>query len=99
MDQSPIFDEMHGTTGALRAPYAPFDGWLKQEDAARLRQKQREAEEIFRLTGITFNVYGRAEAAERRSRSTSFPHHQWPGMGAAGARDRTARPGDQRLPA
>jgi uncharacterized circularly permuted ATP-grasp superfamily protein len=65
METTPIFDEMHGTDGALRPPYAPFDGWLRQEDAARLRQKQREAEEIFRLTGITFNVYGRAEAAER----------------------------------
>ncbi|MCB6177849.1 circularly permuted type 2 ATP-grasp protein [Rhodobacter sp. Har01] len=65
MSETAIFDEMHGHDGALRPPYAAFDGWLKDEDAARLRKKQREAEEIFRLTGITFNVYGRAEAAER----------------------------------
>ncbi|MEO0831159.1 MAG: circularly permuted type 2 ATP-grasp protein, partial [Pseudomonadota bacterium] len=32
---------------------------------ARLRAKQREADELFRLTGITFNVYGREEAEER----------------------------------
>jgi len=49
----------------LRAPYAAFDDWLRAENPARLRRKQQEAEEIFRLTGITFNVYGRAEAAER----------------------------------
>jgi uncharacterized circularly permuted ATP-grasp superfamily protein len=49
----------------LRDPYTAFDAWLKSEDPARLRRKQREAEEVFRLTGITFNVYGRAEAAER----------------------------------
>ena len=65
MSDTVIFDEMHGRDGVLRAPYAAFDGWMKEEDAARLRRKQREAEEIFRLTGITFNVYGRAEAAER----------------------------------
>ena len=49
----------------LRAPYRGFDAWLGAEDPARLRRKQQEAEEIFRLTGITFNVYGRAEAEER----------------------------------
>jgi uncharacterized circularly permuted ATP-grasp superfamily protein len=49
----------------LRLPYAEFDKWLKAENPARLQRKQLEAEEIFRLTGITFNVYGRAEAAER----------------------------------
>jgi uncharacterized circularly permuted ATP-grasp superfamily protein len=49
----------------LRPPYAEFDKWLKAENPARLQRKQLEAEEIFRLTGITFNVYGRAEAAER----------------------------------
>ena len=59
------FDEMHGHDGAVRRPYETFDGWLGQEDAARLRAKQREAEDLFRLTGITFNVYGRSEAEER----------------------------------
>ncbi|NAZ36145.1 circularly permuted type 2 ATP-grasp protein [Rubellimicrobium sp. CFH 75288] len=48
-----------------RAPYADFDAWLREEEPARLRRKQHEAEAVFRLTGITFNVYGRAEAEER----------------------------------
>ena len=59
------FDEMWGTREELRAPYKSFQTWLDGEDPARLRAKQREAEEVFRLTGITFNVYGRAEAEER----------------------------------
>ncbi|WP_424966452.1 MULTISPECIES: circularly permuted type 2 ATP-grasp protein [unclassified Dinoroseobacter] len=60
------FDEMTGLgDGHVRAPYSDFDSWFGSEDPARLRKKAREAEDVFRLTGITFNVYGREEAAER----------------------------------
>ncbi len=59
------FDEMWGAGDDLRGPYNSFQTWFDGEDPARLRAKQREAEEVFRLTGITFNVYGRAEAEER----------------------------------
>ncbi|MBS8225345.1 circularly permuted type 2 ATP-grasp protein [Vannielia litorea] len=59
------YDEMWGTEDALRAPYSQFGQWFEGEDPARLRAKQREAEEVFRLTGITFNVYGQAAAEER----------------------------------
>lgn len=59
------FDEMWGSDDQLRQPYQTFHGWFDAEEPARLRAKQREAEELFRLTGITFNVYGRAEAEER----------------------------------
>ncbi|TCM81477.1 circularly permuted type 2 ATP-grasp protein [Rhodovulum steppense] len=65
MSETPIFDEMWGRDADLRAPYRRFQNWFEGEDIARLRAKQREAEEVFRLTGITFNVYGRAEAEER----------------------------------
>ncbi|SDN37811.1 Uncharacterized conserved protein, circularly permuted ATPgrasp superfamily [Lutimaribacter pacificus] len=65
MTDTQIFDEMWGSDDSLRAPYQKFHDWFGAEDAARLRAKQREAEELFRLTGITFNVYGRAEAEER----------------------------------
>ncbi|NCO85984.1 MAG: circularly permuted type 2 ATP-grasp protein [Rhodobacterales bacterium] len=65
MTKENCFDEMWGREAQLRPPYVAFDDWLKGEDPSRLRRKQREAEEVFRLTGITFNVYGRAEAAER----------------------------------
>ncbi len=59
------FDEMWGKDERLRSPYAQFGEWFEGEDPARLRAKQREAEEVFRLTGITFNVYGQAAAEER----------------------------------
>jgi len=59
------FDEMWGHEGSVRGPYREFGSWFDDEDPARLRAKQREAEEVFRLTGITFNVYGQAAAEER----------------------------------
>ncbi|MEM6759113.1 MAG: circularly permuted type 2 ATP-grasp protein [Pseudomonadota bacterium] len=65
MTEKPTFDEMWGQTDALRAPYQELGNWFEGEDPARLRAKTREAEELFRLTGITFNVYGRDEAEER----------------------------------
>ncbi|MEM7073520.1 MAG: circularly permuted type 2 ATP-grasp protein [Pseudomonadota bacterium] len=65
MAQKSFFDEMLGHDDALRRPYAAFHKWFEQEDPARLRAKQREAEEVFRLTGITFNVYGSEDAEER----------------------------------
>ncbi|AZQ67452.1 circularly permuted type 2 ATP-grasp protein [Silicimonas algicola] len=65
MTDRPVFDEMWGTGETLREPYRKFHDWFSAEDPARLRAKQREAEELFRLSGITFNVYGRAEAEER----------------------------------
>ncbi|MEL7012974.1 MAG: circularly permuted type 2 ATP-grasp protein [Pseudomonadota bacterium] len=65
MSEGRFFDEMWAQEDAARTPYASFYNWITQEDPARLRAKQREAEEVFRLTGITFNVYGRKEAEER----------------------------------
>ncbi len=60
------FDEMWGSgQESIRDPYADFNNWFQGENPSRLRKKQREADDLFRLTGITFNVYGRAEAAER----------------------------------
>ncbi|MEZ5716144.1 MAG: circularly permuted type 2 ATP-grasp protein [Paracoccaceae bacterium] len=65
MEKDTTFDEMWGRDGTLRPPYQDFKTWFDGESPAQLRAKQREAEELFRLTGITFNVYGR-EAAEER---------------------------------
>ena len=64
MDDGP-FDEMTAHGRAPRAPYAAFHEWYDGEDPARLRAKAREADELFRVTGITFNVYGDDRAAER----------------------------------
>ena len=65
MTEDQTFDEMWGHDCRLRTPYEGFKSWFDEEDPRHLRAKQREAEELFRLTGITFNVYGREEAEER----------------------------------
>ena len=59
------FNEMHPEGAELRKPYAAYDSWLSKQDPHRLAEKMRDAERVFRKTGITFNVYGEEEAAER----------------------------------
>ncbi len=59
------FDEMHGFGDAPRSPYSEYCNWFSGEDASHLRRKSAQAEALFRLTGITFNVYGVEEATER----------------------------------
>jgi uncharacterized circularly permuted ATP-grasp superfamily protein len=59
------FDEMSPDTSGVRGPYIGYDDWLKEQDTTRLTQKTRDAERVFRKTGITFAVYGEAESAER----------------------------------
>ncbi|MBX3570015.1 MAG: circularly permuted type 2 ATP-grasp protein [Rhizobiaceae bacterium] len=56
---------MKPDTSGIRRPYSGYDSWLKDQDTARLAEKMRDAERVFRKTGITFAVYGEAEAAER----------------------------------
>ena len=58
------FNEMK-VAGQARAPYRHYDRWFDQQDHARLARKSREAEAFFRRSGITFNVYGQADAEER----------------------------------
>jgi uncharacterized circularly permuted ATP-grasp superfamily protein len=59
------FDEMIVGADAVRQPYAAYQKWLSGEQPKRLAAKAEEAETVFRRTGITFAVYGDAEAAER----------------------------------
>jgi uncharacterized circularly permuted ATP-grasp superfamily protein len=59
------FDEMNPHGLGLRQPYSTYDAWLQAQDPARLTEKMRDAEAVFRRTGITFAVYGDQEAAER----------------------------------
>ncbi len=59
------FDEMTGGGEGPRPPYRDYCAWFGAEPIARLRRKAAEAETFFRRTGITFNVYGDAEATER----------------------------------
>ena len=59
------FDEMHPEDTGLRKPYSAYDRWFQAQDPTRLTEKMRDAERVFRKTGITFAVYGEEEAAER----------------------------------
>ncbi|HEY2137423.1 MAG TPA: circularly permuted type 2 ATP-grasp protein [Xanthobacteraceae bacterium] len=59
------FDEMRGSDGEVRLPYAALSDWLGQLPPDLLDHRRREAELIFRRIGITFAVYGEAESTER----------------------------------
>lgn len=59
-----MFDEMR-REGRARPPYEAYEQWFDDQDPARLGEKSDDAERVFRRTGITFAVYGEAEAAER----------------------------------
>ena len=59
-----MFDEMQAGDG-MRGPYSGYARWFAEQDKAELARRGGDAEKLFRRTGITFNVYGEAEAAER----------------------------------
>src|ERR1700723_3066417 len=60
-----MFDEMRGSEGAVRPAYAELSHWLSEIPPDVLDFRRREAEHFFRRIGITFAVYGDAEAQER----------------------------------
>jgi uncharacterized circularly permuted ATP-grasp superfamily protein len=93
-----IFDEMLGDHDRPRSPYRDYFDWFEAEDPGRLNRKSKEAETFFRRTGITFNVYGQEEAAERLIPFDIVPRdHFRARMGAPVARHRAARARHQRL--
>src|SRR5436305_8250926 len=59
------FDEMTGSDGTLRPAYGELSRWLSEVPPDVLDYRRREAEWLFRRIGITFAVYGEAEAQER----------------------------------
>jgi uncharacterized circularly permuted ATP-grasp superfamily protein len=48
------YDEMFRPDGTVRPAYAEFFDWYEKQDAAWLRRKDKEAEVVFRRSGITF---------------------------------------------
>jgi uncharacterized circularly permuted ATP-grasp superfamily protein len=68
-----FFDEMHLADALnhaqnereVRAIYQAYQQWLKNVPLQQLESKRLEAELLFRRVGITFNVYGEADGAER----------------------------------
>lgn len=59
------FDEMNRPDGGLRQAYEQLSLWLKDTPPDALEYRRKEAELLFRRIGITFAVYGDAEAQER----------------------------------
>jgi len=59
------FDEMKGHDGDVRPAYGELSRWLQEVPADVLDYRRREAELLFRRIGITFAVYGEADAQER----------------------------------
>ncbi|WP_353229704.1 circularly permuted type 2 ATP-grasp protein [Novosphingobium sp.] len=62
---APAYDEMLDGDGAVRPGYEGYNQWLAAQPPGHLKRKRVEAEAFFRRTGITFNVYGAADAEER----------------------------------
>lgn len=60
-----IFDEMNGGDGQGRSAYTLLRDWLNTVPKELLDRRSEEAELLFRKVGITFAVYGNAEAEER----------------------------------
>lgn len=60
------FDEMITGDESPRPPYDKYFEWYNSQDRAHLIAKSRDAENIFRKTGITFAVYGHARANHPR---------------------------------
>lgn len=86
------FDEMKEPDGQVRPAYADYCGWLGEQDTAWLRRKNAEADDTFRRTGITFNVYGEDEAEERL-----IPFDMVPRIITAGEWRRLSRGIEQRV--
>ena len=59
------FDEMSGLDGHIRPAYKELSAWLEDVRPDVLDYRRREAELLFRRIGITFAVYGEADAQER----------------------------------
>ena len=60
-----VFDEMINADSSPRQPYSTYHEWYASQDRNRLIAKSKEAENIFRKTGITFAVYGHADSSEK----------------------------------
>ncbi|QIK79488.1 circularly permuted type 2 ATP-grasp protein [Sphingomonas piscis] len=64
---TPSYDELRGSGSVhlSRPEFKALQSWLDQTPKSELDRRQLAAEAAFRSLGITFNVYGDEEAAER----------------------------------
>ncbi len=76
-----LYDEMLYSNGACRSHYASFWQWLQETSPKYIQHKREEADLLFHRVGITFNVYGDEEGAERLIPFDNVPRiipaHEW----------------------
>ncbi|SQI30585.1 Domain of uncharacterised function (DUF404) [Serratia plymuthica] len=73
LSASPFFDEMLLAEGKHRGHYEAYWHWLQQADQKAIQRKREEAALLFHRVGITFNVYGEDDGAERLIPFDSVP--------------------------
>ncbi|MFQ2718375.1 circularly permuted type 2 ATP-grasp protein [Aeromonas caviae] len=67
------YDEMLLTDNQFRDHYHAYLAWLHQTDEKSIERKREEADLLFHRVGITFNVYGDGDGAERLIPFDSIP--------------------------
>ncbi|WP_274449652.1 circularly permuted type 2 ATP-grasp protein [Aeromonas caviae] len=67
------YDEMLLANNQFRDHYHAYLSWLHQTDEKSIERKREEADLLFRRVGITFNVYGDGDGAERLIPFDSIP--------------------------
>lgn len=67
------YDEMLLADNQFRDHYHAYLSWLHQTDEKSIERKREEADLLFHRVGITFNVYGDGDGAERLIPFDSIP--------------------------
>ncbi|QJT34370.1 circularly permuted type 2 ATP-grasp protein [Aeromonas media] len=67
------YDEMLLADNQFRDHYHAYLAWLHQTDEKSIERKREEADLLFHRVGITFNVYGDGDGAERLIPFDSIP--------------------------
>ncbi|MBB5321016.1 circularly permuted type 2 ATP-grasp protein [Marinobacter oulmenensis] len=62
---SGIYDELFGEDDRFRPHCRMLEQWLKHSSEELITDKRREADVLFQRLGITFNVYGEEQGADR----------------------------------
>ena len=60
-----FFDEMFADSETTRSCYRKYYSWLNSPEQKNIVKRKDEAENVFRRTGITFNVYSEKEETEK----------------------------------
>ncbi|MFN2360972.1 MAG: circularly permuted type 2 ATP-grasp protein [Marinobacter sp.] len=60
-----IYDELFDENNRVRPSCRMLENWLIKSDEDVLAEKRREADVLFQRLGITFNVYGEDQGADR----------------------------------